>query len=334
MILNKVFIIAEAGVNHNGSIDLAKKLIDIASNSGADAVKFQSFKAKNLVTKDAIKARYQNINTGNCESQYDMLNKLELSEEMHHELISYCKTKNIIFLSSPFDHGSIKLLNDLDLKIFKIPSGEITNLPYLREIGKLNKKVILSTGMSNIDEIEEALNILIQSGTKKKNITVLHANSEYPTPMEDVNLRAMKTIANKFDISCGYSDHTNGIEISIAAVAMGASCIEKHFTLDRDMDGPDHKASIEVDELNSMVSAIRNIEIALGSDLKKPSKSEIPNMQIVRKSIVTKTVIKKGDIFSKKNLTIKRPGNGISPMKWDEIVGTRATKDYKEEELI
>ena len=334
MILNKVFIIAEAGVNHNGSIDLAKKLIDIASNSGADAVKFQSFKAKNLVTKDAIKARYQNINTGNCESQYDMLNKLELSEEMHHELISYCKTKNIIFLSSPFDHGSIKLLNDLDLKIFKIPSGEITNLPYLREIGKLNKKVILSTGMSNIDEIEEALNILIQSGTKKKNITVLHANSEYPTPMEDVNLRAMKTIANKFDISYGYSDHTNGIEISIAAVAMGASCIEKHFTLDRDMDGPDHKASIEVDELNSMVSAIRNIEIALGSDLKKPSKSEIPNMQIVRKSIVTKTVIKKGDIFSKKNLTIKRPGNGISPMKWDEIVGTRATKDYKEEELI
>ena len=334
MILNKVFIIAEAGVNHNGSIDLAKKLIDIASNSGADAVKFQSFKAKNLVTKDAIKARYQNINTGNCESQYDMLNKLELSEEMHHELISYCKTKNIIFLSSPFDHGSIKLLNDLDLKIFKIPSGEITNLPYLREIGKLNKKVILSTGMSNIDEIEEALNILIQSGTKKKNITVLHANSEYPTPMEDVNLRAMKTIANKFDISCGYSDHTNGIEISIAAVAMGASCIEKHFTLDRDMDGPDHKASIEVDELNSMVSAIRNIEIALGSDLKKPSKSEIPNMQIVRKSIVTKTVIKKGDIFSKKNLTIKRPGNGISPMKWDEIIGTRATKDYKEEELI
>jgi len=334
LILNKVFIIAEAGVNHNGSIDLAKKLIDIASNSGADAVKFQSFKAKNLVTKDAIKARYQNINTGNCESQYDMLNKLELSEEMHHELISYCKTKNIIFLSSPFDHGSIKLLNDLDLKIFKIPSGEITNLPYLREIGKLNKKVILSTGMSNIDEIEEALNILIQSGTKKKNITVLHANSEYPTPMEDVNLRAMKTIANKFDISCGYSDHTNGIEISIAAVAMGASCIEKHFTLDRDMDGPDHKASIEVDELNSMVSAIRNIEIALGSDLKKPSKSEIPNMQIVRKSIVTKTVIKKGDIFSKKNLTIKRPGNGISPMKWDEIIGTRATKDYKEEELI
>ena len=334
MISDKVFIIAEAGVNHNGSIDLAKKLIDIASKSGADAVKFQSFKAKNLVTKNAIKARYQNIITGSSESQYDMLNKLELSEEMHHELILYCKTKNIMFLSSPFDHGSIELLNDLGLKIFKIPSGEITNLPYLREIGKLNKKVILSTGMSNIDEIEDALNILIQSGTKKNNITVLHANSEYPTPMEDVNLKAMKTIANKFDISCGYSDHTRGIEISIAAVAMGASCIEKHFTLDRDMEGPDHKASIEADELNSMVNAIRNIEIALGSDLKQPSKSEIPNMQIVRKSIVAKIVIKKGDIFSKNNLTIKRPGNGISPMKWDEVIGTRATKGYREEELI
>ena len=334
MILNKVFIIAEAGVNHNGSIDLAKKLIDIASNSGADAVKFQSFKAKNLVTKDAIKARYQNINTGNCESQYDMLNKLELSEEMHHELISYCKTKNIIFLSSPFDHGSIKLLNDLDLKIFKIPSGEITNLPYLREIGKLNKKVILSTGMSNIDEIEEALNILIQSGTKKKNITVLHANSEYPTPMEDVNLRAMKTIANKFDISYGYSDHTNGIEISIAAVAMGASCIEKHFTLDCNMEGPDHKASLEPSQLKAMVKAIRNIEKALGSSIKKASKSELLNIKIVRKSIVAKTKIKKGEILTQQNLSVKRPGRGMSPMKWDDVVGTKSTKDYNEDEPI
>jgi len=332
--LNKVFIIAEAGVNHNGSIDLAKKLVDVASEAGADAIKFQTFKAKNLATKNAIKAKYQDINTDNKDSQYDMLKKLELSEEMHDELIEYCKSKNLTFLSSPFDHDSIDLLDSLGLKIFKIPSGEITNLPYLQHLGKLNKKIILSTGMSNIEEIEKALYILTQSGTKKDNITVLHANTEYPTPMEDVNLRAMLTIGNKFDISFGYSDHTIGIEISIAAVAIGARCIEKHITLDRGMEGPDHKSSIEPDELSHMVSAIRNIEKALGSDIKQPSKSELLNIKIVRKSIVAKIPIKKGDLLSEKNLTVKRPGNGISPMKWDEIIGTKAIKDYKEEDLI
>ena len=329
-----VFIIAEAGVNHNGSIELAKKLIDVASKSGANAVKFQTFKAEKLVSKNAKKANYQKQTTNKAESQFDMLKKLELDLDIHKELISYCKTKNIMFLSTPFDHDSIELLSDLGLEIFKIPSGEITNLPYLRHIGKLNKKVILSTGMADIGEIEDALDILINAGTKKENITVLHANTMYPTPMEDVNLKAMVTIGNTFDIAFGYSDHTLGIEVDIAAVAMGACCIEKHFTLDCTMEGPDHKASLEPDELKSMVSAIRNIELALGSSIKKPSKSEIPNMQIARKSIVAKMDIKKGDKLSEENITIKRPGNGINPMRWDEIVGTIATKDYKEDELI
>ena len=329
-----VFIIAEAGVNHNGSIDLAKKLIDVASASGADAVKFQTFKADNLATKKAQKAVYQKENTDKEESQFDMLKKLELNIEAHKELISYCSNKKIIFLSSPFDHESIELLNDLGLEILKIPSGEITNLPYLRHIGKLNKRIILSTGMSNIDEVKSALNILINSGTKKSNITVLHANTEYPTPMEDVNLRAMLTIGKELDINFGYSDHTLGIEVDIAAVAMGASCIEKHFTLDCNMEGPDHKASLEPNQLKAMVMAIRNIELALGGSVKKPSKSEIKNMKIARKSIVAKTKIKKDDILNEKNLTVKRPGTGISPMKWDEVMGTKAIKDYNADELI
>jgi N,N'-diacetyllegionaminate synthase len=332
--MKKVFIIAEAGVNHNGSIELAKKLIDVASESGADAVKFQTFKATNLVSKNAQKAEYQKQTTDKTESQFDMIKKLELDLNTHKELIAYCKTKNIMFLSTPFDHDSIELLNDLGLEIFKIPSGEITNLPYLRHIGKLGKKVILSTGMADIGEIEDALDILINSGTQKENITVLHANTMYPTPMEDVNLKAMVTIGNTFDIAFGYSDHTLGIEVDIAAVAMGASCIEKHFTLDKNMDGPDHKASLEPDELKAMVKAIRNIELALGSSIKKPSPSEIPNMQIARKSIVAKTEIKKGDKLSEENITIKRPGNGINPMRWDEVIGTIATKDYQEDELI
>ena len=329
-----VFIIAEAGVNHNGSIDLAKKLIDVASAAGADAVKFQTFKADNLATKKAQKAVYQKENTDKEESQFDMLKKLELDIEAHKELISYCSNKKIIFLSSPFDHESIELLNDLGLEILKIPSGEITNLPYLRQIGKLNKKIILSTGMSNIDEVKSALNILINSGTKKNNITVLHANTEYPTPMEDVNLRAMLTIGKELDINFGYSDHTLGIEVDIAAVALGACVIEKHFTLDCNMEGPDHKASLEPYQLKEMVKAIRNIELALGSDIKEPSKSEILNIQIIRKSIVAKTKIKKGDILNETNLAVKRPGNGISPMKWDEIIGTKAPKDYREDDLI
>jgi N,N'-diacetyllegionaminate synthase len=332
--MNKVFIIAEAGVNHNGSLELAKKLIDVAVVSGADAVKFQTFKAEKLVSKNAQKADYQKQTTDTTESQFDMIKKLELDMDTHKELISYCKTKNIMFLSTPFDHDSIELLSDLGLEIFKIPSGEITNLPYLRHIGKLNKKVILSTGMTNIGEIEDALDVLINAGTKKENIIVLHANTMYPTPMEDVNLKAMLTIGNTFDIAYGYSDHTLGIEVDIAAVAMGACCIEKHFTLDCTMEGPDHKASLEPDELKAMVKAIRNIELALGSSIKKPSKSEIPNMQIARKSIVAKIDIKKGDKLSEENITIKRPGNGINPMRWDDVVGTIATKDYNEDELI
>jgi N,N'-diacetyllegionaminate synthase len=329
-----VFIIAEAGVNHNGSIDLAKKLIDVASSAGADAVKFQSFKAENLTTRYANKANYQKNLTDQNESQFDMLKKLELSKEMHLELINYSKTKDIKFLSSPFDHESIDLLNNLNLEIFKIPSGEITNLQYLRHIGKFNKKIILSTGMSNIDEVRSALNILINSGTKKNNIIILHANTEYPTPMEDVNLKAMLTIGKELDIKFGYSDHTLGIEVDIAAVAMGASCIEKHFTLDCNMEGPDHKASLEPNQLKEMVNAIRNIEKALGSDIKQPSKSELSNIQLARKSIVAKKKIKKGDIFTIDNISVKRPGGGMSPMKWDDIIGIKATKDYNEDEFI
>ena len=329
-----VFIIAEAGVNHNGSIDLAKKLIDVASAAGADAVKFQTFKAKNLATKSSEKANYQKNTTNQKETQFNMLKKLELSKEMHLELINYSKNKDIKFLSSPFDHDSIELLKDLGLEIFKIPSGEITNLPYLRHIGKLNKKIILSTGMSNIDEVKNALDILFSSGTKKNNITVLHANTEYPTQMEDVNLKAMVIMGKELNVNFGYSDHTLGIEVDIAAVALGASIIEKHFTLDCNMDGPDHKASLEPDQLNKMVISIRNIEKALGNGIKKPSKSELPNIQIVRKSIITKTKIKKGEILNENNLAVKRPGGGISPMKWDEIIGTKAIKDYNEDELL
>ena len=333
--MKKVFIIAEAGVNHNGSIELAKKLIDVAVDSGVDAVKFQTFKAENLVSKNAQKADYQKKNMNDADdSQFNMLKKLELDMDTHKELISYCNSKNIMFLSTPFDHDSIELLNDLGLEIFKIPSGEITNLPYLRHIGKLNKKVILSTGMADIGEIEDALDVLIDAGTQKEKITILHANTMYPTPMEDVNLRAMITIGNTFDVAYGYSDHTLGIEIPTAAVAMGASCIEKHFTLDCTMEGPDHKASLEPHELKAMVEAIRNIELALGSSIKKPSKSETPNINIARKSIVAKCDIKKGQTLTENNLTIKRPGNGINPMRWDEIVGTVANKDYEYDEII
>jgi N,N'-diacetyllegionaminate synthase len=329
-----VFIIAEAGVNHNGSIDLAKKLIDVAANSGVDAVKFQTFKAENLVAKNTQKAEYQKQTTDASESQFDMIKKLELDVDTHKELIIYCQEKNIIFLSTPFDHESINLLSDLGLNIFKIPSGEITNLPYLRHIGSLGKKVILSTGMSNLGEVGDALNILINAGTSKDNITVLHANTMYPTPMEDVNLNAMLAIQKEFDIAVGYSDHTLGIEVDIAAVAMDASCIEKHFTLDKAMDGPDHKASLEPEELKAMVDAIRNIEKALGSSEKKPSLSETVNIDIVRKSIVANQKISKGDILTDKNITIKRPGNGISPMQWDEVIGAVAVKNYKLDDLI
>lgn len=329
-----VFIIAEAGVNHNGSVELAKRLIDVASEAGVDAVKFQTFKTEDLVSKNAQKADYQKETTDREESQFDMIKRLELDTDTHEELITYCKTKSIMFLSTPFDHDSIDLLNDMGLKIFKIPSGEIRNLPYLRHIGRVAKEIILSTGMSNIGEIEDALDVLTEAGTKKEDITVLHANTMYPTPMEDVNLKAMVTIGSTFDIAYGYSDHTLGIEVDIAAVAMGASVIEKHFTLDNMMEGPDHQASLEPEELTAMVKAIRNIESALGSSVKRASKSEQPNIGIVRKSIVARKNISKGDILDTTNLTVKRPGDGIDPMRWDTFMGTVALKDYKEDELL
>ena len=332
--MKKVFIIAEAGVNHNGSSDIAKELIDAAVKAGADAVKFQTFKAANLVSKTAQKADYQKQTTDVEESQFEMIQKLELDVDTHKELISYCKHKNILFLSTPFDHESIELLHKLGLEVFKIPSGEITNLPYLRHIGSLNKRVILSTGMANLGEIEAAINVIIQAGSNRKNITILHANTEYPTPMEDVNLKAMVTIGNAFNTNYGYSDHTLGIEVPIAAVALGASIIEKHFTLDKNMPGPDHKASLEPHELISMIQAIRNIEQALGSTVKQPSPSETKNKSIARKSLVAKTSIKKGEFFTEENLTIKRPGTGISPMRWDEVIGTKAVNNYQEDDLI
>lgn len=313
-------------------MDIAKKLIDAASEADVDAVKFQSFKTEKIVSKYAEKAEYQQKTTDNNESQYEMIKKLELDKEKHMELLAYCRHKNIMFLSSPFDLESIRLLDEMGLEIFKIPSGEITNLPYLREIGKLKKKVILSSGMSTLGEIEAALHLLRENGAKE--IAVLQCNTEYPTPMEDVNLNVMLTIREAFKVDVGYSDHTLGIEVPIAAVAMGAKIIEKHFTLDKNMEGPDHPASLEPHELKEMVTAIRNIEKALGNGIKEPSQSELKNIEFVRKSIVAKCMIQKGEVFSEDNLTVKRPGNGISPMRWDEITGKIAKRDYKEDELI
>ena len=330
--MNKVFIIAEAGVNHNGNIEIAKKLIDEAVRCGVDAVKFQSFKAKNLVTKSAKQAEYQKNNMGKEVSQYEMLKSLELSYEDHLELINYSKEKGIMFLSSPFDLESIDMLNNLGMEIFKVPSGEIENVPYLRKIGKTGKKVILSTGMSNLSDIEFALEILRSSGAK--DISVLHCNTDYPTKMEEVNLRAMNTIENAFSVEIGYSDHTKGIEVPIAAVALGAKIIEKHFTLDRNMEGPDHKASLEPNELKSMVDSIRNVEIALGNGIKNLTESEKKNVKIARKSIICSSDIKKGDTFTEDNLTIKRPGTGLSPKIWDKILGKKAKRDYYIDEMV
>jgi len=330
----KVYIIAEAGVNHNGDIELAKKMIEVASESGVDAVKFQSFKSENLVTQNAGKAEYQKKTTAVNETQYEMLKKLELNFSSHQILINHCQENKIEFLSSPFDLESIDLLNSLGINTFKIPSGEITNVPFLRKIAKMNKKVIFSTGMSNLAEIEFALNVLISNGTSKNNISVLHCNTEYPTPFEDVNLNAMNTIKNAFQVEVGYSDHTKGIEIPIAAVALGAKIIEKHFTLDINMEGPDHKASLDPAGLKAMVIAIRNIEQALGSGIKFPSKSELKNKNIARKSIVAACDIKKGDVFSAINITVKRPGNGLSPIFWDDIIGKTSNMDYSKDSFI
>jgi N,N'-diacetyllegionaminate synthase len=327
-------IIAEAGVNHNGSLDMAKQLIEVAAGSGADYVKFQTFKSETLTTKTAKKAEYQNKTTDLNQSQFDMIKKLELDLDAHETLSHHCEVKGIKFLSSPFDHDSIDLLVSMNIPLFKVPSGEITNLPYLRYIGSFGKPIIMSSGMSTLKDIEAALQVLENAGADRANITILHCNTEYPTPFSDVNLQAMQTIKNEFKVSVGYSDHTTGIEIPIAAVALGAEVIEKHFTLDHELPGPDHKASITPDELTSMVAAIRNVEISLGSGLKKPSPSEVKNIPVARKSIVAAIPIRSGDIFSESNITTKRPGTGISPMKWDSIIGKKADHDYERDELI
>lgn len=334
--MNKVLIIAEAGVNHNGNLDNAFKLIDAAVDAGVDYVKFQTFKSENLVSKSAKKADYQIQNTGNStDSQYEMLKKLELSHENHELLIDYCKQKNIQFFSTAFDLDSLQYLKEIGLDLVKIPSGEITNLPYLRRAAQLFKKVILSTGMCTMEDIEAAINVFLAEDISKDDITILHCNTEYPTPMYDVNLKAMLSIQQEFGTEIGYSDHTLGIEVPVAAVALGASVIEKHFTLDNTMEGPDHAASLEPHQLKEMVKAIRNIEQAISGDgLKKPSASEMKNIEIARKSIVASASISKGEIFTEENLTIKRPGTGISPMKWDEVIGKVATKDYLTDDLI
>lgn len=334
IIPNHCFIIAEAGVNHNGNLAIAKRMIDVAVDAGADAIKFQTFIAEKVVSRVVSKAEYQKMTTEADESQLEMIKRLELNIEAHRELIRYCRDENIIFLSTPFDLDSIDLLNGFGLEIFKIPSGEITNLPYLRKIGSLRKNIIMSSGMADLGEIEDALDILIEAGTPREAITVLHCNTEYPTPFEDVNLLAMLTIKKAFKVKIGYSDHTPGIEVPTSAVALGATIIEKHFTLDRNMQGPDHKASLEPEELNNMVKAIRNIEKALGNGQKKPSSSEFQNKAIVRKSIVAAKGIKEGEFFTDENITAKRPGTGICPMEWDKIIGKRAKKDFFVDDLI
>ena len=333
--INHVYIIAEAGVNHNGSMELARKLIDVAADAGVDYVKFQTFKAENLVTKTAMQAEYQQRNMGNDDnSQYNMLKKLELSHEQHVELIGYCREKGVKFLSTAFDFESIDYLASLHLGLWKVPSGEITNYPYLKKIADYQEPVIISTGMSTMEEIQAAIKVLTDNGLRKEQISVLHCNTEYPTPMVDVNLSAMNEMCRQFGVVIGYSDHTQGIEVPIAAVAMGAEIIEKHFTLDRSLPGPDHKASLEPDELKAMVTAIRNIEQAIGTGHKTVSASERKNKAVARKSIVAARDIEKGELFTEENLTGKRPGSGINPMRWPEIIGKIAVRDFNEDELI
>jgi len=327
-----VFIIAEAGVNHNGSLELAKKLVDKAKDAGVDCVKFQTFISKNIVSKNAQKADYQKLDTKAEESQQDMLKKLELSFSDFTALSEYCSEQGIEFLSTAFDFESIDFLDSIGIKRWKVPSGDITNLPYLIKIAKLRKPVILSTGMSTMDDIRNAILVLKENGAGE--LSVLHCTTEYPTPFTDVNLKAMITIKNEFGINIGYSDHTKGIEVSIAAVALGATIIEKHFTLDRDLEGPDHKASLEPNELKAMVDSIRHIEVALGDGIKQPVESEIKNMAVARKSIIANSEIKAGQTFTEDNLAIKRPGDGISPMRWFEVLGKTAKRDFHEDELI
>lgn len=332
--MSHTLIIAEAGVNHNGSLEMAMQLIEKAAEAGVDYVKFQTFKSEKLVSRHATKAEYQKANTDGEDSQLKMLQLLELSPEDHLRLIEHCNHCGIKFLSTAFDLDSIDFLDSLNLDLWKIPSGEITNLPYLRRIAQKGSRIIMSTGMCEPEDIEAALNVLTSNGTPIENITLLHCNTEYPTPWGDVNLRAMHDIANRFNVPVGYSDHTKGIEVPIAAVALGATVIEKHFTLDNNLPGPDHKASLEPQQLKAMVDAIRHIEQALGDGVKQVSESERKNIAIARKSIVAASYIKKGELFTEENLTVKRPGGGISPMKWDEVIGTTASRDYLADELI
>ena len=336
MNVKHTLIIAEAGVNHNGSIELAKKLVEKAKEAGVDYIKFQTFKASKLVTKAAKQAEYQQRNIGKeGDSQYQMLKKLELSPEEHEVLIEYCQQKGIKFFSTAFDFDSIDYLHSLNLGLWKIPSGEVTNYPFLKRIAAYNEPTILSTGMCDMEDVRAAVEALYKNGLSKENLILLHCNTEYPTPFEDVNLKAMDALRKEFGVEVGYSDHTKGIEVPSAAVALGATVIEKHFTLDRNMEGPDHRASLEPDELMAMVSAIRNIEKAVGGDgTKHVSESEKKNIAIARKSIVAARDIKAGEVFTEQNLTVKRPGNGISPMKWDEVIGTKAKRDFSEDDLI
>ena len=334
--MSKTLIIAEAGVNHNGSIKLAKKLVKKAKEAGVDYIKFQTFKASKLVTKAAKQAEYQQKNIGKeGDGQYQMLKKLELTPEEHEILIDYCKELGIKFFSTAFDFDSIEYLHSLNLGLWKIPSGEVTNYPFLKRIAAYNEPTILSTGMCDMEDVRDAVDALYKNGLSKENLILLHCNTEYPTPFEDVNLKAMDALRKEFGVEVGYSDHTKGIEVPIAAVALGATVIEKHFTLDRNMEGPDHKASLEPNELKAMVSAIRNIEKAVGGDgTKHVSDSEKKNIAIARKSIVAACDIKAGEIFTEQNLTVKRPGNGISPMCWEDVVGTKAKRDFSEDDLI
>jgi N,N'-diacetyllegionaminate synthase len=331
---DKILVIAEAGVNHNGDMTIAKQLIRAASEAGADVVKFQTFCADRLVTRSAPKANYQNQRTDQDESQYDMLKRLELTREMHQELIRECQRCRIQFLSTGFDEQSLDLLCELGVTTFKIPSGEITNFPYLQHVGRKQKSVILSTGMSDLDDVRAALVVLENAGTTRDNITVLHCTSEYPAPLHDVNLRVMTTMRERLGVKVGYSDHTAGIEIAIAAAAMGAVVIEKHFTLDRRLPGPDHQASLEPDEFTAMVYGIRKIEKAMGDGIKRCSPSEGPNRLVARKSLRARQAIRAGEIFSAANLISKRPGTGLSPMHWHEIIGQAAKRNFVADELI
>lgn len=329
--MSNIIIIAEAGVNHNGDMEKAKELIRVAANAGADYVKFQSFKASKLVSPTAKKAEYQSQNIGDTDDyQFNMLKKLELSHENHLELITYCKEIGVSFLSTAFDDEGVDYLDSLGIDLFKIPSGEITNYPYLRTIAQKKKQVIMSTGMASLEEVNASLDVLLKYGLKKEQITILHCNTEYPTPMKDVNLKAMEQIGEELNVSVGYSDHTMGIEIPIAAAAMGAKVIEKHFTLDRNLPGPDHKASLEPSELKAMVSSIRNIELAVsGSGQKEPSESEFKNILTARKSIHLKKGLKKGDKIKEEDMIALRPGDGISPMEWKNVIGKKLIKDYQ-----